>query len=111
MIPKGPPRPNKYERKVVSILAHIMAEQAAKDRHAIETTPSIEYLRLAKQTLFIIESHDIGNEVQEKTTILAPKFEGGKWITRTRTHPGLADAMTNASVHAFTDDSDVNYDK
>ena len=108
-----------YENKVMSILAHIMAEQAAKGRRAIKTTPSTEYLRLAKQILFLIESHDIGNEVQEKMTI-HPKFEGGKWITRTGTPPGLANstpaststcAMVNASVNAITDDSDVAYDK
>ena len=69
----------------MSIMAQIMAVQVAKDSCAIETTPSIEYLRLAKQILFIIESHDFGNKVQEKTT--------------------------KASVHAFADDSDVAYDK
>ena len=101
-----------YDDKVVSILAHIMAEQAAKGRRAIKTTPSNEYLRLAKQILFFIKSHDFGDEMQEKTTI-HPKFEGGKWVTRTGTPPGSADstpastltcATTNASVHAFTED-------
>ena len=104
-----------YESKVVSTLAHIMAEQAAKGRRAIKTTPRDDYLWLAKKILAFIESHDIGNEVQEKTTIPAPEFKGGKWITRTRTPPGLADstpastttcATTNASVHAFADDPD-----
>ena len=108
------------DRKVVSILAHIMAEQAAKGQRAIETAPSNKYLRLAKQILIFIESHDIGNEVQEKTTIPAPEFKGGKWITRTGTPPGLADstpaststcATTNASVYALADDSDVAHDK
>ena len=33
-----------YENKVVSIMAHIMAVQAAKDRCAIERTPGDEYL-------------------------------------------------------------------
>ena len=56
----------------MSILAHIMAEQAAKGHRAIKTTPSNEYLRLIKRILFIIESHDIGDKVQEKTTFLAP---------------------------------------
>ena len=50
-------------KKVVSSLACIMAAQAARDRCAIETAPSTEYLRLASQMLFIIESHDVGNEV------------------------------------------------
>ena len=44
-----------YEKKIVSILDHIMAEQAAKGHGAIETAPSIE-------------SHDIGDKVEEKTT-------------------------------------------
>ena len=109
-----------YERKVVSTLAHIMAEQAAKGRGAIKTAPSTEYLRLVKQILFLIESHDIGDKVQEKTTIPAPEFKGSKWITWTGTPPGLADstpaststcATTNASVYALADDSDVAYDK
>ena len=108
-----------YDNKVVSIMAHIMAEQVAKGRGAIKTAPSDEYLWLAKQILFFIESHHIGNEVQEKTTI-HPKFEGGKWVTRTGTPPELAAstpastsncATTNASVHAFADDSDVAHDK
>ena len=105
-----------YENKVVSTLAHIMAKQVAKGCHAIKTTPRDDYLWLAKKILVFIESHDIGNEVQEKTTILAPEFEGGKWITRRRSHPGLADsapaststcATTNASVHALANDPDV----
>ena len=109
-----------YEKKIVSILDHIMAEQAAKGRGAIGTAPSIEYLRLVKQILFFLESHDIGDKVQEKTTILAPEFEGGKGIIRRRSQPELADsapaststcATTNASVHAFTDDSDGANDK
>ena len=107
-------------RKVVSILAHIMAEQAAKDCRAIEMTPRDDYLWLAKQILVFIESHDIGDKVQEKTTIPAPEFKGSKWITRRRSHPELADsapaststcATTNASVHAFTDDPDGANDK
>ena len=75
----------KYENKVVSI----MAAQAAKDRCAIETAPSTKYLRLANQMLFIIESHDIGNEVQKKMTTLAPEYEGGTWVTRGRLKKGL----------------------
>ena len=107
-----------YEDKVVSILAHIMAEQAAKGRGAIKS-PSNEYLWLAKQILFILKSHDFGDEVQEKTTI-HPEFEGGKWVTRTGTPPGFADstpvststcATTNAPVHAFADDPDGANDK
>ena len=64
-----------FDNKVMSILAHIMAEQAAKGRGASKAAPSTEYLRLAKQILFLIESHDIGNEVQEKTTI-SPRVQG-----------------------------------
>ena len=59
----------------MSILAHIMAEQVAKGHRAIETAPSNEYLRLAKQILFFLESHDIGDKVQEKMTIPAPEFK------------------------------------
>ena len=104
-----------YDDKVVYILAHIMAKQVAKGQCAIKTAPSNEYLRLAKQMLFLIKSHEIGDELQEKTTI-HPKCEGGKWVTRTGTPPGSADstpastsncATTNASVHAFAEDSDV----
>ena len=102
-----------YENKVVSIMAHIMAVQAAKDRRAIETTPSDEYLQLAKQILLFLKSHDIGNKVEEKTTIHASKFEAGKWITRARTHPGLADsAPASTSTWATTnDDPGVANDK
>ena len=111
--------PVQYEDMVVSILAHIMAEQAAKGHGASKAAPSTEYLRLVKQILFLIESHDIGDKVQEKTTI-HPEFKGGKWVTRTGTPPELAAsthvststcAMANASVYAFTDDSDYANDK
>ena len=54
-----------YDKRVVSTLAHIMAEQAAKGPRAIKMTPSNEYLRLVKQILFFIKAHHIGNEVQE----------------------------------------------
>ena len=93
----------------MSILAHIMAEQEAKGRGAIKTAPSNEYLRLVKQILSILESHDIGNKVQEKKTI-HPEFEGRKWVTQTGTPLELADstpaststcATTNASVDTF----------
>ena len=106
-------------KRSLSTLAHIMAAQAAKDRCAIETAPSDEYLRLAKQILVFIESHDIGNEVQEKTTN-HPEFEGGKGIIRRRSQPELADsapaststcAMANASVSTFADDPDVANDR
>ena len=109
-----------YEDKVVSILAHIMAEQAAKGRGAIKTAPSTEYLRLVKQILFLIESHDIGDKVQEKMIFLTPEIKGNERVTRTGTPPGFADstpagtwtcATTNASVHAFTDDSDGTNNK
>ena len=50
-----------YDKKVVSILAHIMAERAAKGQCAIKTAPSNEYLRLAKQILFFIKSHNFGD--------------------------------------------------
>ena len=39
--------------------------------------------------LYIIESHDIGNEVQEKMPTLAPEYEGGMWVTRGRLKKGL----------------------
>ena len=76
-------------KKVISILARIMAAQAARDRRAIETAPSAKYLRLANQMLYIIESHDVGNEVQKKMTTLAPEYEGGMWVTRGRLKKGL----------------------
>ena len=44
-----------YERKVVSTLAHIMAEQVAKGHHAIKTTPRDDYLWLAMKILIFIE--------------------------------------------------------
>ena len=103
----------------MSILAHIMAEQAAKGRGASKAAPSTEYLRLVKQILFLIKSHNIGDKVQEKTTI-HPEFEGGKGITQRRSQPELADsapaststcATTNALVHAFAEDPDVANDK
>ena len=59
-------------KKVVFILARVMAAQSAGDRRAIETSPSVRYLRLARQMLFIVESHDVATEVQEKMTTLAP---------------------------------------
>merc|ERR1711989_11419 len=39
--------------------------------------------------LFIVESHDVATEVQEKMTTLTPEFEGGMWITRGRLKKGL----------------------
>ena len=76
-------------RKVVFILARVMAAQSAGDRDVIETAPSVKYIRLARQLLFIVESHDVSTEVQKKMTTLAPKFEGGMWITRGRLRKGL----------------------
>merc|ERR1712002_608331 len=76
-------------KKVVFILARVMAAQSAGDRSAIETSPSVRYLRLARQMLFIVESHDVATEVQEKMTTLAPEFEGGMWVTRGRLKKGL----------------------
>ena len=76
-------------KKVVSILARVMAMQAARGHRAIETAPSAKYLRLANQMLFIIESHDVGNKVQKKMTTLAPEYEGGMWVTRGRLKKGL----------------------
>ena len=76
-------------KKVVFILARVMATQLAGDRRAIETSPSVRYLRLARQMLFIVESHDVTTEVQEKMTTLAPEFKGGMWITRGRLRKGL----------------------
>ena len=48
-------------KKVVFILARVMAAQSAGDRRVIETAPSVKYLRLACQMLFIVEAHDVGN--------------------------------------------------
>ena len=76
-------------KKVISILARIMAAQSARDRRAIETAPSAKYLRLANQMLYIIESHDVGNKVQKKMTTLAPEYEGGTWVTWGRLKKGL----------------------
>ena len=76
-------------RKIVAILARIMATQVARDRRAIETAPSAKYLWLASQMLFIVESHDVAIEVQKKMTTLAPEFEGGMWVTRGRLKKGL----------------------
>ena len=76
-------------RKVVFILARVMAAQSAGDRHAIKTAPSVKYIRLARQMLFIVESHDVGDEVEKKLTALAPEFQGGMWITRGRLKKGL----------------------
>ena len=39
--------------------------------------------------LFIIESHDVGNEVQEKMINLAPEYKGGTWVTWGRLKKGL----------------------
>ena len=95
-----------YERKVVSILAHIMAEQAAKDRCAIETTPSIKYLRLAKQILFIIESHDFGNEVQERLPVLqsTPSLMTQMSLTTSESDPSRGLLMTQSSRRSCTRD-------
>ena len=80
----------------MSILARIMAAQAARDHRAIEMAPSAKYLRLANSMLYIIESHDVGNKVQKKMTTLAPEYEGGMWVTRGRSHPGPADSSATA---------------
>ena len=66
-----------------------MATQSAGDRHVIETKPSLKYIRLACQMLFIVESYDVSTEVQKKMTTLAPEFEGGMWVTRGRLKKGL----------------------
>ena len=54
-----------------------------------QCTISVKYLRLANQMLYIIESHDVGNEVQKKMTTLAPEYEGSMWVTRGRLKKGL----------------------
>ena len=69
-------------KKVVFILARVMAVQSAGDHRTIEMTPSMKHIRLARQMLFIVESHDVGDEVEKKLTALAPEFRGGMWITR-----------------------------
>ena len=70
-------------------MARVRAAQAARDHRAIEMAPSTKYLQLAKLMLFIIESHDVGNEVEKKMTTLAPEFEGSMWVTRGRLKKGL----------------------
>ena len=82
-------------KKVVSILAHVMAAQAAEpreqahQRHAIEATPNLKRIRKARQMLFIVESYNVGNEVEKKMTTLAPRFEGRMWVTKGRLGKGL----------------------
>merc|ERR1712101_27707 len=76
-------------KKVVSILACVMAAQSSGERRAIEMTPSLKHIRLARQMLFIVESYDIGNEVEKKMTTLTPRFEGGMWVTKGRLGKGL----------------------
>ena len=76
-------------KKIVFILARVMAAQSVGDRHVIEMTPSVKYLRLAHALLFIVESHDVSTEVQGKMTTLAPEFKGSMWITRGRLRKGL----------------------
>ena len=71
-----------HDRKVVSILAHIMAEQAAKGQRAIKTAPSNEYLQLAKQVLVAgcrldyttvlccLHGHDVGHDGHDLVLVL-----------------------------------------
>ena len=76
-------------KKVIFILARVMAAQSAGDRRAIETAPSVRYLRLAHQILFIVKAHDVGNEMEKKMTTLTPEYKGGTWVTRGRLKKGL----------------------
>merc|ERR1712082_424788 len=52
-------------------------------------TPSLKRIRLARQLLFIVESYNIGTEVERKMTMLSPRFEDGMWVTRGRLGKGL----------------------
>ena len=63
--------------KVVSILARVMAAYTKRERLAIMETPSPNHIRLTRHLLFIVESYNVGNEVEKKMTTLAPRFEGG----------------------------------
>ena len=43
--------------------------------------PSPKRIRLTRHLLFIVESYNVGSEVEKKMTTLAPRFEGGMWVT------------------------------
>ena len=75
--------------KVVSILELIMAVHTEGERLAIMETPCPKRIRLARHLLFIVESYNVGNKVEKKMTTLAPRFEGGMWVTRGRLGKGL----------------------
>ena len=51
--------------------------------------PNQKRIRKACQMFFIVESYNVGNEVEKKMTTLAPKFEGGMWVTKGRLRRGL----------------------
>ena len=76
-------------RKVVSILASVMAVHTEGEHLAIMETPSPKRIRLARHLLFIVESYNVSNEVEKKMTTLAPRFEEGMWVTRGRLGKGL----------------------
>ena len=54
-----------------------------------QCTISTKYLRLVNQMIYIIESHDVSNKVQEKMITLAPEYKGSTWVTRGRLKKGL----------------------
>ena len=76
-------------KKVVSILARVMATHTAGEHLTIKKMPSLKHIRKALQMIFIVESYNIGNEVERKMTTLAPRFEGGMWVTKGRLGKGL----------------------
>ena len=76
-------------KKVVSILARVMAAHTAGERLTIKKTPSLKHIHKALQMIFIVESYNVGNEVEKKMTTLAPRFEGGMWVTKGRLGKGL----------------------
>ena len=76
-------------RKVISILVRVMAAHTEGEHLAIVETPSPKHIRLARQLLFIVESYNVGNEVEKKMTTLAPRFEGRMWVTKGRLGKGL----------------------
>ena len=76
-------------RKVVTILMRVMAAHTEGEHLAIVETPSLKRICLARHLLFIVESYKVGSKVEKKMTTLAPRFEGGMWVTRGRLGKGL----------------------
>ena len=80
-------------RKVVAILARVMAAQTEGERLAIVETPSLKRICLARHLLFIVESYEVSSEVEKKMTTLAPRFKEGVWVTRGRLGKGLPNIL------------------